>query len=140
MRFISFHVTYFKYKVTKKGRSKIREDLNEQNKEQEIEQALVLMISMEKRDESDSNILEKAVKEISKICEQLKVKNICLIPYAHLFGELSSLEFGFKALKDLETELKNKDFHVIRIPFGWFTEFEMKTKGHPLSRISRIIE
>jgi len=36
--------------------------------------------------------------------------------------------------------LKLKNYSVLRLPFGWFNELEMKAKGHPLSRISRIIE
>lgn len=139
MRFISFHVTYFRYKVTKKGRSPIIEQLNDLNRENEIKEALILMLSTEKKDETDENVGERAVIEIKKICDKLKIKNICIIPYAHLFGELSSPEYALNGLKKLESDLKNIGFEVIRIPFGWFTEFEMKTKGHPLSRISRKI-
>ncbi len=139
MRFLSFHVNSFGYKITKKGRSKILEEITEENKEKQVENAIVLFVATEKEDESNSDIFENVIKEILKIVNQLKVKNIVLIPFAHLFGQLSSLEFAFESLKNIETLLKDKGFSVIRMPFGWFSEFDMKAKGHPLSRISRII-
>ena len=140
MRFLSFHVDHFWYKVTKKGRSKIIEEITEENREGRIEDALVLFISMEKRDEEDPNLIEKGVSEIEKITSQLKVTNLVILPFAHLFSQLSSLEYAFDSFKKMESILNSKNYSVIRLPFGWFNELEMKAKGHPLSRISRIIE
>jgi threonyl-tRNA synthetase len=140
MRFLSFHVDYFRYKVTKKGRSKVIEEITEDNREAQIKNALVLFISTEKRDEENSEILKKSIIEIEKIITQLKISNIVIIPFAHLFGQLSTIEFSFEFFKKIELELKMMDYSVLRLPFGWFNELEMKAKGHPLSRISRIIE
>jgi len=140
MRFLSFHVNYFWYKVTKKGRSKIIEEINDINKENSMKDALILFISMEKQDEADPDLLRKAVIEIEKITRQLKITNITILPFAHLFGQLSSLEYAFESMKKIEDLLKSKNYSVLRLPFGWFNELEMKAKGHPLSRISRIIK
>ncbi len=139
MRFLSFHVDYFRYKVTKKGRSKIIEEITEDNREAQIKNALVLFITTEKRDEENPEFLEKGIAEIEKITAQLKISNIVIVPFAHLFGQLSTLEFAFMSFKKIESNLKLKDYSVLRLPFGWFNELEMKAKGHPLSRISRII-
>ena len=140
MRFLSFHVDYFRYKVTKKGRSKVIEEITEDNRESQIKNALVFFISTEKRDEENSEILKKSILEIEKITNQLKISNIVIVPFAHLFGQLSTIEFSFEFFKKIESELKMMDYSVLRLPFGWFNELEMKAKGHPLSRISRIIE
>ena len=140
MRFLSFHVDYFRYKVTKKGRSKVIEEITENNSEAQIKNALVLFISSEKQDEENSEILKKGIIEIEKITNQLKISNIVIVPFAHLFGQLSTIEFSFEFFKKIELELKMMDYSVVRLPFGWFNELEMKAKGHPLSRISRIIE
>ena len=140
MRFLSFHVDHFWYKVTKKGRSKVIEEINEDNKENRVENALVLFISMEKQDEKDPNIIEKGIAEIEKITHQLKISNLVILPFAHLFGQLSSLEYAFESFKKIESIFNSKNYSVLRLPFGWFNELEMKAKGHPLSRISRIIE
>ncbi|MHA1791704.1 MAG: threonyl-tRNA synthetase editing domain-containing protein [Promethearchaeota archaeon] len=139
MRFLSFHVDYIKYKVLKKGRSKIIEEITPENKENGADNALALFISMEKQDEEKTGILEKCVTEIKKISNQLKVNNLVLLPFAHLFGELSSLQYAFDSMIALESLLVEEKFSVVRAPFGWFNELELKAKGHPLSRISRII-
>ncbi len=140
MRFLSFHVDYFQYKVTKKGRSKVIEEITENNREAQIKNALVLFITTEKREEENPEFLERGIAEIEKITAQLKLSNIVIVPFAHLFGQLSTLEFAFESFKRLESKLKLQNYSVLRLPFGWFNELEMKAKGHPLSRISRIIE
>jgi len=95
---------------------------------------------MEKRDETSPDVLKRGLIEIEKIIRQLKLRNIVIVPFAHLFGQLSTLDFAFESFKNLESILISKDYSVLRLPFGWFNELEMKAKGHPLSRISRIIE
>ncbi|MHA1785190.1 MAG: threonyl-tRNA synthetase editing domain-containing protein [Candidatus Helarchaeota archaeon] len=140
MRFLSFHVDYFWYKVTKKGRSKVFEELEDVKKEDRVENALVLFISFDKQDEKNPSMMEKSLEEIEKILNQLKISNIVLIPFAHLFGDLSSPQFALESLKELDIKLNEKKYSVNRLPFGWFNEIEMKAKGHPLSRISRIIK
>jgi len=140
MRFLSFHVDFFRYKVTKKGRSPIIEEITENNKENQINDALILFISMEKQDETKPDLLIRSIREIEKIINQLKISNLVIIPFAHLFGQLSTIEFAFESFKKIESMLTTQGFSVLRLPFGWFNELEMKTKGHPLSRISRIIE
>lgn len=139
MRFLSFHVEYFWFKVTKRGRSKVFEEPTDRQKEDKIENALVLFISIEKRDETNPIFIEKSIIEIEKISNQLKVSNIVILPFAHLFGELSSPQFGLNSLKEISSILQLKGYTTIRLPFGWFHELEMKAKGHPLSRISRSI-
>lgn len=139
MRFLSFHCEYFNYKATNRSRSKIFEELTENNREGNLEDLILLFISVEKKDESNSRLLESAVSEINKIINQIKVSNIVLLSFAHLFGKLSSPEFSLKVLKELEDILKER-YVVLRPPFGWFNELEIKAKGHPLSRISRKIE
>ena len=139
MRFLSFHCEYFRFKTTKKSRSKILEELTDENRDGSLENVLVLFISIEKQDESKADFLEESLIEIEKIIAQLKVSNIVLLSFAHLFGTLSDPKFGFESLKKLERKLLDKKYTVLRPPFGWFNELELKAKGHPLSRMSRMI-
>ncbi|MFX1269819.1 MAG: threonyl-tRNA synthetase editing domain-containing protein [Promethearchaeota archaeon] len=139
MRFLSFHCEFFKYKTTKRSRSKVFEELTDTNKENSLDNLILLFISVEKKDEDNPKLIEKTVMEIEKIIKQIKVSNIVLLSFAHLFGDLSTPEFSLKILKELEDILKER-YNVLRPPFGWFNELEIKAKGHPLSRISRRIE
>jgi len=138
MRFLSFHCEYFKYRTTRRSRSKIFEELTDSNREGSLKNVIVFFLSIEKNDEENPQNLDNGILEIEKIVKQLKVNNIVLLSFAHLFGELSSPEFGLEALKIMEKKLKGR-YNILRPPFGWFNELELKAKGHPLSRISRKI-
>ena len=108
MRFLSFHVDYFWYKVTKRGRSKLFEELETIQREKRVENAVVLFTSVEKQDEVNTELINKSLIEIEKILKQLKILNVVILPFAHLFGELSSPKFGLETLKTIELELKKK--------------------------------
>ena len=140
MRFLSFHCSFFRYEVQKKSRSKLIEDLSDKNRSGELDNCLVLFITVEKRDESNPDLLLHALIEIEKVINQLKLTNIVILSFAHLFGKLSTPEFSFSSLKELEKSLEEKGYSTLRPPFGWFNEIELKAKGHPLSRISRIVD
>jgi len=133
-----FHVDYFKCEITEKGRSKIVEEYT--IPATEINEALVILSSVERQDETDpEKIAQNAVKEIANLAEKVKTKNIVLHPFAHLFGELSTPQTAIQVLKMIESQLIQKGFNTIRTPFGWFNTLELKAKGHPLSRVARII-
>jgi len=139
MRILILHVDYFKCEITEKGRSKIAEEYT--SPVTEINEALIILSSVEKQDEvSPEKIAQNSVKEITNLAEKVKTKNIVLHPFAHLFGELSTPQVAIQVLKIMESELIQKGFNTIRTPFGWFNTLEIKAKGHPLSRVARIIK
>lgn len=139
MRILILHVDYFKCEITEKGRSKIAEEYT--SPVTEINEALIILSSVEKQDEvSPEKIAQNTVKEITDLAEKVKTKNIVLHPFAHLFGELSTPQVAIQVLKIMESELIQKGFNTIRTPFGWFNTLEIKAKGHPLSRVARIIK
>lgn len=132
------HVDYFKSKITEKGRSETVENFT--NPETIVDEALIVLTSVEKTDETAPELVsERAVKEVAKIAHNLKVNTIVLHPFAHLFGTLSSPETAIKVLKMIEEKLAKGGFYVIRTPFGWFNTLELKAKGHPLSRVARVV-
>ena len=135
-----FHVDHFSSTITERGRSKIIEDYNHNAKTIEVKEALLILTSVEKQDEPNPDtVSKKAVDEIAKLANQLKVKIIVLHPFAHLFVELSKPEVALEVLKKIEIGLSQCGFKVVRTPFGWFNTIELKAKGHPLSRVARTI-
>jgi len=140
MRILMLHVDRFISTITKKGRSKVIEDVNPDSKTTDVNEALLVLVSVEKNDESSHEIIvKKAVNEISEHARRLKVSRIVLHPFAHLFADLSKPETALKILKLSEEGLIQRDFEVTRTPFGWFNSLELKAKGHPLSRVARVI-
>jgi len=140
VRTLLLHVDYFSCTITERGRSSVVEDFDPSFKTTRVNEALLVLTSVEKQDETNpEGVSKKAVEEVIKIAKQLKVNTIVLHPFAHLFGELSKPETAMKTLKLTEEGLVKEGFKVIRTPFGWFNTLELKAKGHPLSRVARII-
>ena len=138
MKILALHVDYIKFKPLKKALKKV-EDLSEKEKKGgSVKEALVILTAVEKSDSDVENVVKKYVENIIDIAKQVKCKNIVLYPYVHLSNNPSSPDIAIQVLDKAEKELK-KIFKIVRAPFGYYKEFEMKVKGHPLSELSREI-
>lgn len=101
-----------------------------------IKDCLVIFTAVE---EGDNEIcVNQLVEEIEKVAKQIKAKNFVVYPYVHLTSKPSSPDLAYKLLVDLENKLK-KLGKTYRAPFGWYKEFSIKVKGHPLAELSREI-
>ncbi len=134
------HVDRFISTVTEKGRSRVIEEVTPDSKTTDVDEALLILASVEKNDESSpESVVNKVVSEISDHAGRLKVNRVILHPFAHLFADLSKPETALEILKLSEEGLVQRGYEVIRTPFGWFNSLELKAKGHPLSRVARVI-
>jgi threonyl-tRNA synthetase len=136
MKILSLHCDYIKFKPVKKALKKPEEA---KKVVKNVKECLVILSAIEKRDEkTPDKIVILLIENIKDIAKQVKAKKIVLYPYAHLSSELASPEIAASILKNAEKELKKvKGFDIVRAPFGWYKEFELKCKGHPLSELSR---
>lgn len=140
MKILSLHCDYIKFKPLKKALKEPEELTKEQEKEKEIKESLVILTAVEKQDEPNKNIVNSLASEIIDISNQVGTKNIVLYPYAHLSSDLSNPEFAMKTLEQTDKELTKLGYKISRAPFGYYKEFELKCKGHPLSELSREIK
>lgn len=138
MKILALHTDYIKFKPLKKALKSIG-DLTEKEKGGgEMENALAIFTAVEKGDSDIVKVVDELVKSIGDIAKQVNTKNIVLYPYAHLSSDLANPELAVNVLDEAEKVLK-KDFNLVRAPFGYYKEYEMKVKGHPLSELSREI-
>ena len=135
MKILTIHVDYIKFKPLKKA-LKNAEITEEEKKEKEVKEALVVLTAVEKTDRDENQY----IKEIKDISNQVKTKTIVLYPYAHLSSNLASPETAVEIMKNAGKKLSKEGYNVIRAPFGFYKEFELKCKGHPLSELSREIK
>lgn len=138
MKILLLHVDYINFKPLKKALKSVDELSEKEKKGGSMKEALVVLTAVEKGDDNVNEIVGKLVHEVKDIASQVKAKNVVLYPYAHLSRNLAAPELAKQVLELAEKELK-KDFEVLRAPFGYYKEFEMKVKGHPLSELSREI-
>lgn len=138
MRFLAWHVDYFKCSITERGRSPLVEDYSDP--ETVAEEALLVLASVEKADEgAPETVAKRAAAEIAEHAANLKVETVVLHPFAHLFGKLSRPAVAVQVLQMTEEGLRAEGLAVTRTPFGWFNTLEIRAKGHPLSRIARVV-
>jgi len=138
MKILLLHTDYIKFKPLKKALKTI-EELSEKEKEGNfVEQALVVLTAVEKGDTDVKKIVEKLIENVKDVAKQVNAEKIVLYPYAHLSSDLASPQLATEILNEAEKGLK-KSFNVVKAPFGYYKEFELKVKGHPLSELSRSI-
>ncbi len=138
MRILLIHSDHLKYQT--KSKTRIAEDISEDKKKGEFEDALVVFTAVEKEDENNQdNVVENAIKEIMDVSSNVKAENVVIYPYAHLSSSLSSPDAAKNILTTLESKLAERGVNVSRVPFGWYKSFEVSCKGHPLSELSRSI-
>jgi len=139
MKILSLHVDYINFKPLKKALKSIPDLSEEEKKGKKVKDALAILTAVEKGD-SVSESVGELVKNVEDIAKQVKAKNIVLYPYAHLSSNLASPKVAMEVLEEAEKALKKKKgLKIHRAPFGYYKEFELKVKGHPLSELSRQI-
>jgi len=139
MKILTLHCDFIRFKPLKKALKEPEKLSKKQGQGEEIKEPLVVLTAVEKPDEKSEDIVEKLVNEILDISKQVGSKTIVLYPYAHLSPNLASPNYAKMILIKTEKELKKKNFKVSRAPFGYYKEFELKCKGHPLAELSREI-
>jgi threonyl-tRNA synthetase len=136
IRLLLIHADNISYKITKK--TKMAETIEAKN--DGMEDCLVVFSCVEKLDEiNPENVVDAAKKGIIDVMSKLKESKIMIFPFAHLSSTLGSPEVALLILHALENSLKNEGFEVKRAPFGWNKEFDLKSKGHPMAVLSKII-
>ncbi len=136
MRALIWHVDSFVSRITEKGRSPVVEPMGE--RETRVGEALLVLASVEKSDEPAPPVVaERAAGMLADHAHKLKVDTVVLHSFAHLFAELAAPAIAIEVLKLLEDRLTAQGLHVVRTPFGYFNELEIKAKGHPMSRLAR---
>lgn len=139
MRFLAIHVDHFSSKITQKGRSKLIEPY--EDPVTDVYEALVLLTSVEKGDEAaPERVAALAVDEIVRLAENLKANAVVVHSFAHLFAELAAPEVAVDVMKLVDAGLRERGLTSIRTPFGYFNTLDIQAKGHPLSRVARIVK
>ena len=133
MKILTLHCDYIKFKPLKKA-LKDTEELKTKG-EIHVKEPLVVLTAVEKGD--NDKTVKQLLEAIKKTSEEVKTKNIVLYPYAHLSSNLANPATALEYLVEAEHALRKQKFNVTRAPFGYYKEFELKVKGHPLSELSK---
>ena len=133
MKILALHCDYLRYRVKDKAVGSAEEP---EQREGEVREVLVLFTSFEREDSEE--LLESAVKEVQKISERVGVRRVFIYPWVHLTENPAPFSVAKKLMERFLFLLKER-FEVGNAPIGWYKEFELKVKGHPLSESLRVV-
>ena len=134
MKALLLHCGSFSYKVTQ---STPVAESNPPATEGEFTDCVVVLTSVEKHDEvREAEVTAKFIDAVQTFTSRIGCKKVILYPYAHLTNALGSPKFAKTIFASLEAKLK-EGFEVHRSPFGFYKEFKVACKGHPLSEAFR---
>ena len=133
MKLLGIHADHVWYKITKKSKSAEPSP----TPEDELKDCVLLFTCVEKSDEiSPETTVQRAVLAIQKRMKNLGASRIMVFPYAHLASDLGCPGISLWILKAMQKELSEAGFETKRAAFGWYKEFEIKSKGHPMADFS----
>jgi hypothetical protein len=136
MRILSIHASRVWYHATQKTKMAEPADTLEDS----MQDCVVLFCCVEKLDERNpEHVIGSARKNVLSRLAKLNVNKVMIYPYAHLTSTLGSPGCALCILKGLEEALRSDEIDVKRAPFGWYKEFEIHGKGHPLADLSMTI-
>ncbi|NUN11699.1 threonine--tRNA ligase [Candidatus Micrarchaeota archaeon] len=138
MRILQLHCDYVAYKPKQRALKSVPELSEEEKKGSKLENAVIVFSSFEVGD--NEAVLLEAIHAVKKNFDEVKAENLLVYPYAHLSNNLAPPS---EAILLLNHFLKLAKEHVckdaIKSPFGYYKEFELKCKGHPLAELSKSI-
>jgi len=139
VKLLLIHASRFWWRIREAARGLRARDVPEPE-EAEFEDAVIVFTAVEKGDVGDpGGVVQEAVSAILEFSERIGCRSIVLYPYAHLTTELAKPEEALGLLKELEKALRARELTVARAPFGYYKEFLLHCKGHPLSEAFRDI-
>jgi threonyl-tRNA synthetase len=133
------HSDYFKFEVVEK--TKVSEEVSESEKRGEVNgSVLVVFACSEKPDERNpSAVVDKAIEMIVDIADQIKPTHVVLHSFAHLSDDLARPDVAKRVLHEMHRKLTSLGYECLKTPFGWRDTFELRVKGHPVSKVFRPI-
>ncbi len=135
MKLLLLHASHLEFEPHKKA----VDSAEDHEGKKRTEECLVVFNALEKGDEKDLEyVVGRAAEEIEDVADQVNTDRVVVYPWVHLTSEPGNLEEACDSQKMMEKKLEDV-FEVTRAPFGWYKEFEIHVKGHPLSELSREI-
>ena len=116
------------------------DSVEELDRNERIEDAVVVFIHAEAEDEEQSvKVLTKMVKNIKWLAGKFNSKNVVLHSFSHLSGSRASPEFALQILVDAQKRLHTVGFSTQMTPFGYLHEFSLDVSGEYLGRVFKEI-
>ena len=139
MKLLLIHASRFWWRIRGEARGlEVRDE--PEPAEADLRDVVVCFTAVEEGDaERLDQLLDEATGEILTFAARVKCGRVVLYPYAHLSTRLAKPGMALPILRKLDEALRARGLEVVRSPFGYYKEFILHCKGHPLSEAFRDI-
>ena len=139
MKLLLIHADRFWWRVREAARGlRVRDE--PEPAEAELTDVVVAFTCVEEGDGARlGEVVAKAADAIAEFAGRVKCEKVLLYPYAHLSTRLAKPDVAMSVLRELQAVLVARGLAAIRSPFGYYKEFMLHCKGHPLSEAFRDI-
>ncbi len=115
---------------------KMLPDADDASGEVRVNDAAVVFVHAEEKDEADSSGLEtKFVKNVKWIAGKRGLKSVVLHSFTHLAETSASPQFAEALLQSAAARLRNTGYQPILTPFGWVCEWDLSVYGETLAKV-----
>ncbi|WP_445476083.1 threonyl-tRNA synthetase editing domain-containing protein [Methanococcoides methylutens] len=136
MKMLMFDTEYFWFETF----SKTLDHVDDNEREEKIEDTAVVFIHVEAEDELRKNkVVKSAVANLKWYLNKVNKERIVLHSFAHLSSSKSSPEFAVEVILAIKEKLENKGFDVHTTAFGYFSEFSIHVRGESLAKVFKEI-
>lgn len=135
MRILELHCDYVAYKPKQKALKTVPDLTDEEKKGLRLENVLVVFSSFEAGD--TEAVLDEAVAAVKKNFGEVKASTVLVYPYAHLSSSLAKPSAAVNLLDSFLEKVRAFCPTAQKSVFGYYKEFELKCKGHPLAELSK---
>jgi hypothetical protein len=136
MKLLMFQAKRFRFRTFEKT----LEQVPDLNLEEEIQEAAVIFLQAEGRDEESlDSIFSKTLKNIKWLANKRGLKKVVLHSFTHLGGETAAPEFAQAFLERLAGRLRDSGYAVWITPFGYVCEWDLSVYGESLAKVFKAL-
>ena len=132
MKLLLFYAHRWWFKTASKSLCQVPDS----DREDSVENAVVVFFHAEKEDEDKGkSLLDKLVKNIKWLAGKFSTKNVVIHSFNHLSSSKASPEFSEQMIQSASAKLENAGFTIMCTPFGYFNEFKIHVGGESLAKV-----
>jgi hypothetical protein len=134
MKLLCFQAKHFGWKT----HSKTLPDVADQAVDEHIEDALVVFVHAEHREDDAArtpSVMRQTLKHVKWLANKREIKNIVIHSFTHLGGDTATPAFAQSFINTLAQRLGETGYNVWLTPFGYFCEWTLSVYGDSLAKV-----
>ena len=132
MRLLTFQAERFAWRSF----SKTLPDAPEQDRDEAVDDALVVFMHIEEQDEADhTRVVKHTLKHVKWLANKRGLGTVVLHSFTHLGGANAEASYAKGFMDELHRRLAATGYTVRQTPFGYFCSWNLSVYGDSLAKV-----